>query len=74
MSVSSQKRDSGQQLIERKVDDLKEFKKLLRTKNNVLTLFVKTENVVGTKRLLSVFGEVADKVFGKATLAFVNCG
>lgn len=69
-----QKRDQNQQLIER-VDDLKKFKALLRTKNNVLAVFSKTgDNVPAVKRLLPIFADVAERMYGRATLAVVNCG
>lgn len=53
------------------ITDAKEFKKLLRTKNNVLVLFVST-----TKRTYfttRMFKEAAEAVKGQGTLAFVDC-
>ncbi|XP_065349668.1 protein disulfide-isomerase A5 [Cloeon dipterum] len=53
------------------ITDAKEFKKLLRTKNNVLVLFVST-----TKRTyftVKMFKEAAEAVKGQGTLAFVDC-
>jgi len=53
------------------ITDAKEFKKLLRTKNNVLVLFVST-----TKRTyftIKMFKDAAEVVKGQGTLAFVDC-
>jgi hypothetical protein len=53
------------------ISDAKDFKKLLRTKNNVLVLFVST-----TKRTYfttRMFKEAAEAVKGQGTLAFVDC-
>ncbi|GAB0097313.1 protein disulfide-isomerase A5 [Sergentomyia squamirostris] len=51
--------------------DIKDFKKLLRTKNNVLVLFVSStkENQANIR----VFREAADAVKGEGTLALLDC-
>jgi len=53
-------------------EDLKVFKKFLRTKTNVLVLFSKDE--ASAKPALSLLHEVAAATKGIATLATVNCG
>jgi hypothetical protein len=53
------------------ITDVKEFKKLLRTKNNVLVLFVST-----TKRaynIIKMFREAAEVVKGQGTMVFIDC-
>ncbi|GFS06926.1 protein disulfide-isomerase A5-like [Elysia marginata] len=55
-----------------KVDDIKEFKKLLRTKTNLLVICVQSEK--STAKLNQVFEDVAEEMKGKATLAYINCG
>ncbi|KAG7276430.1 hypothetical protein CRUP_007490 [Coryphaenoides rupestris] len=58
-------------LIE-KVSDHKDFKKLLRTRTNVLVLYTKT----GTSgdHQLKLLSDVAQTVKGQGTVAWVNCG
>ncbi|XP_021377087.1 protein disulfide-isomerase A5-like [Mizuhopecten yessoensis] len=53
------------------VDDPKEFKKLLRTKTNLLVIFAKSEKAVSNS--MPLFNDVATEMKGKATLAFVDC-
>ncbi|KAG5851624.1 hypothetical protein ANANG_G00053620 [Anguilla anguilla] len=58
-------------LIER-VSEHKDFKKLLRTRTNVLILYTKSgSSGDGQLKLLS---EVAQAVKGQGTIAWVNCG
>ncbi|XP_052805194.1 protein disulfide-isomerase A5-like [Mya arenaria] len=60
----------GKSLID-EVDDLKEFKKLLRTKTNLLVIYAKSGNAAS--KSMSLFESVAEEVKGKGTLAFVDC-
>jgi len=53
-------------------EDLKVFKKFLRTKTNVLVLFTKDEASI--KPISSLLNEVALATKGIATLATINCG
>ncbi|XP_038216409.1 protein disulfide-isomerase A5 [Zerene cesonia] len=53
------------------VDDFKEFKKLMRTKTNVLALYI--NNHKNAKPILATFGEVANKMKGRATLVSIDC-
>ncbi|GFO20240.1 protein disulfide-isomerase a5-like [Plakobranchus ocellatus] len=55
-----------------KVEDVKEFKKLLRTKTNLLVICVQSEK--STTKLNKLFEDVAEEMKGKATLAYINCG
>jgi len=64
------KQNEGVKLIQ-KIADTKAFKKLLRTKKNVMTLFAKDEKTA-TKQF-SLLGEVALKAKGIGTLAWINC-
>uniref|UniRef100_A0A2A4JWB4 Thioredoxin domain-containing protein n=1 Tax=Heliothis virescens TaxID=7102 RepID=A0A2A4JWB4_HELVI len=53
------------------LNDIKEFKKLLRTKTNVLILFV--NNQKGSQSVTDVFKDTADAMKGQATLAIIDC-
>lgn len=53
------------------VSDLKEWKKLLKTRNNVLALFANGKSSVSD--FLPMFEKVAGGVRGKGTLVFVDC-
>uniref|UniRef100_H2Z5S1 Thioredoxin domain-containing protein n=1 Tax=Ciona savignyi TaxID=51511 RepID=H2Z5S1_CIOSA len=53
------------------IDNAKAFKKLLRTKTNVLVLFAESESAAS--KSFDVFGETGKKSKGTATLAWVNC-
>ncbi|XP_005094049.1 protein disulfide-isomerase A5 [Aplysia californica] len=55
-----------------RVEDFKEFKKLLRTKTNLLVICAESEKA--TAKVMKLFDEVAQEMKGKATLAYVNCG
>ncbi|XP_013179210.1 PREDICTED: protein disulfide-isomerase A5 isoform X1 [Papilio xuthus] len=52
-------------------NDIKEFKKLLRTKTNVLVLFVNEPKT--SQAIVDVFKETADAMKGKATLVSIDC-
>ncbi|KAH3868542.1 protein disulfide-isomerase A5-like [Dreissena polymorpha] len=60
----------GKSLID-SVDDLKEFKKFLRTKTNLLVIFTKSENAAS--KLMPMFDGVAEDIKGKGSLAIVDC-
>ncbi|CAB3225917.1 unnamed protein product [Arctia plantaginis] len=53
------------------INDIKEFKKLLRTKTNVLILFV--NNPKSSAVVVDVFKSTADAMKGQATLAIIDC-
>jgi aldehyde:ferredoxin oxidoreductase len=53
------------------VDDLKEFKKLLRTRTNVLAMFAKNGDEMAD--MMPIFSEVATIMKGKATLVAIDC-
>lgn len=53
------------------INDIKEFKKLLRTKTNVLILYV--NNAKSTAPVSDVFRNTADAMKGQATLAIIDC-
>ena len=55
-----------------KVEDIKGFKKLLRTRTNILCVFTKDEAAV--RPSMDLYAEVADEVKGIGTMALVNCG
>ncbi|XP_066543542.1 protein disulfide-isomerase A5 [Amia ocellicauda] len=58
-------------LIE-KVSDHKDFKKLLRTRTNVLILY--TKSATSGDGQLKLLSDVAQAVKGQGTIAWVNCG
>ncbi|KAA0715574.1 Protein disulfide-isomerase A5 [Triplophysa tibetana] len=58
-------------LIE-KVNDHKDFKKLLRTRTNVLVLYTKSASSGDAH--LKLLSDVAQAVKGQGTIAWVNCG
>jgi len=66
----AKKGNDGAKLIQN-IADTKAFKKLLRTKTNILTLFAKDEKTA-TKQF-KVLGEAAVKAKGIGTLAWINC-
>ncbi|KAJ8737780.1 hypothetical protein PYW08_000375 [Mythimna loreyi] len=53
------------------IGDIKEFKKLLRTKTNVLILFVNEPK--NSHSITDVFKDTADSMKGQATLAIIDC-
>ncbi|XP_073954796.1 protein disulfide-isomerase A5 isoform X2 [Choristoneura fumiferana] len=53
------------------IEDAKEFKKLLRTKTNVMLLFVNVPKQ--SQSVTDVFKETADVMKGQATLVIVDC-
>ncbi|XP_075037249.1 protein disulfide-isomerase A5 [Mixophyes fleayi] len=58
-------------LIE-KISDHKDFKKLLRTRNNVLVLYSKSAQAA--ERQLKLLSDVAQDVRGRATVSWIDCG
>ncbi|OCT60909.1 hypothetical protein XELAEV_18046933mg [Xenopus laevis] len=58
-------------LIER-ISDHKDFKKLLRTRNNVLVLYSKSASVA--EQQLKLLSNIAQDVKGRATLSWIDCG
>jgi len=70
VASSSQAKKSTKSLVE-SVDDHKDFKKILRTKNNVLVLFI--GNAKKATDITKVLGEVSQEVKGLATLLSVDC-
>ncbi|CAH1775049.1 unnamed protein product [Owenia fusiformis] len=65
------RKSSKRELIE-DVEDVKQFKKLLRTKTNLLVIYAKSDKAVS--KLMPILSEVADEVRGTGTLIYVNCG
>lgn len=51
--------------------DVKDFKKLLRTKNNVLVCFITSQKQ--SSDIIKVFQETADTVKGSGTMVLVDC-
>ncbi|KAM4626318.1 protein disulfide-isomerase A5 [Discoglossus pictus] len=58
-------------LIE-KINEHKDFKKLLRTRNNVLVLYSKSAQAA--ERQLKLLSDVAQDVKGRATISWIDCG
>lgn len=53
------------------ISDMKEFKKLLRTRINVLVLFVQDKS--SASATLKVFQEASDHVKGQGTMVLMDC-
>lgn len=53
------------------ISDLKDFKKLIRTRINVLVLFVKDKSSAGAA--IKVFQEAANQVKGQGTMVIMDC-
>ncbi|GAB6019292.1 hypothetical protein CHUAL_000887 [Chamberlinius hualienensis] len=53
------------------ISDIKDFKRILRTKTNVLVLFANNAN--NAANVLNVFANVADVIKGEGTSVFVDC-
>lgn len=62
---------AGQKSVD-DVSDVKEFKKLLKTRTSVLVLFSKSTREASS--VLKVLAEVADAVRGQGTIVTVDCG
>lgn len=58
-------------LVLEDVDDIKEFKKLLRTKTNVLVCFYNDHR--GSQSVIKLFKEVAANIKGQGTMVLVDC-
>lgn len=54
------------------VSDLKDFKKLLKTRTSVLVCF--TKSAKDSANVIKLLGEVADAVKGTGTIVTVDCG
>ncbi|XP_067130609.1 protein disulfide-isomerase A5 isoform X2 [Centruroides vittatus] len=70
LQCTSRKMDS-KSLVE-VVTDFKDFKKLLRTKNNVMVLYSKSAK--DSADILKLYTIVAEEIKGQATLAYIDCG
>ncbi|XP_034839340.1 protein disulfide-isomerase A5 isoform X1 [Maniola hyperantus] len=53
------------------ISDIKEFKKLLRSKTNILVLYV--NNQKSSQNVTDVFKDAADNMKGQATLVTIDC-
>lgn len=53
------------------ITDIKDLKKIFRTKNNVLILF--TSNSKESQNVIKVFDEAAEQVKGLATAILIDC-
>ncbi|XP_012263633.2 protein disulfide-isomerase A5 [Athalia rosae] len=51
--------------------DVKDFKKLLRTKNNVLVCFITSQKQ--SSEIIKIFEEAADTIKGSGTMVLVDC-
>ena len=63
--------DRGENLVE-EVHDIKDLKKILKTRKNVLVLFA--ESGKSAQKLLDLCRQVALAVKGTGSLFYVNCG
>lgn len=53
------------------IEEHKEFKKLLRTRNNVLVLYTSGEKAANS--VIKTFESAANTVRGEATTVLINC-
>lgn len=53
------------------ISDIKDLKKILRTKNNVLILF--TSNPKESQNTIKALDDAAETVKGEATVIFIDC-
>ena len=53
------------------ISDIKDFKKLLRTKNNVLVLFA--SSLKAASSVYKIFKEAAGIIRGQGTTVFIDC-
>lgn len=65
-------RTNSQKLIVEDISDTKEFKKLLRTKTNVLICFINSSSKQ-TQPVIKVFREVAQVIKGQGTMVLIDC-
>lgn len=63
---------AGQKQVLDEVSDLKEFKKLLKTRTSVLACF--TKSMRDSLALVKQLSEVAEAVRGTGTIVTVDCG
>lgn len=63
---------AGQKSSLDEVSDLKDFKKLLKTRTSVLVCF--TKSLKDTSSLIKQLSEVAEAVRGTGTIVTVDCG
>ncbi|KAI5723095.1 hypothetical protein M8J76_001320 [Diaphorina citri] len=55
------------------INDYKELKKLFKTKNNLMIMYITDSKDAATISMLKTYKQVADYVKGEATLAVINC-
>ncbi|CAK1554843.1 unnamed protein product [Leptosia nina] len=67
--ISTQVKKQGSSISQ--VEDIKDFKKLMRSKTNVLVIYINSNKEA--KTILKVFKEVAEKLKGRATLVSIDC-
>lgn len=66
------KPNNSKNVVVENVADIKDFKKVLRTKTNVLVCF--TNNMKQSANIVKIFKEAAVTVKGQGTMVLVNCG
>ncbi|KAI4458811.1 protein disulfide-isomerase c17h9.14c-related [Holotrichia oblita] len=68
----SVKPNNNKNVVVENVADIKDFKKVLRTKTNILVCF--TNNVKQSTNIVKIFKEAAVTVKGQGTMVLVDCG
>lgn len=71
LHLMSSMADAGKEEFIERVEDLKEWKKLLRTRTNVLGLFAAKAKDAGA--VLGILDQAAAEMRGKATVCLVDC-
>ena len=69
--VACQGKKAGQKTLE-EISDLKDYKKLLKTRTSVLICFTKSSK--DSAAVIKLLGEVAETVRGTGTIATIDCG
>lgn len=65
-------KNNSKKLVVDNIADIKDFKKVLRTKTNVLVCFY--SNYKKSQDVIKVLKEVADNIKGEGTMVLVDCG
>jgi hypothetical protein len=66
-----QAKQNAQKMTVEELTDIKDFKKILRTKNNVLVCYV--SSLKQASNIVRIFKEAAEVVKGQGTMLLVDC-
>jgi len=66
-----QAKQNAQKATVEELTDIKDFKKILRTKNNVLVCYISSQKQAS--HIVKIFKEAAEVVKGQGTMLLVDC-